>query len=120
MTTQKGGVNIGPEVQFHTSTLRGKIQKPCVAGRDTVELLMIHIPRWIARAMSYEGSVLRGQFSCKSQFGSGPNLWGIGYESFDCTYNNYLIPRNGMPPTISIHTLLLLAATDCPGVEISG
>jgi len=27
----------------------------------------------------YEGLwVLRGQFGCKSEFGSGPNLWGTG------------------------------------------
>jgi len=70
--------------------------------------------------MDYEGSVLRGQFSCKSQFGSGPNLWGIGYESFDCTHRHPISGNQVVIPTISIHTLLLLAATDRPGVEIPG
>jgi len=58
----------------------------------TVEPLISHTPRWIARAMGYERLwVLRGQFGCKFQFGSGQNLWGMGgygfrYESFDCIH----------------------------------
>ena len=45
----------------------------------TVEPLIGHTPRWIARAMGYERlRVLRGQFGCKFQFGSGQNLWGMG------------------------------------------
>jgi len=66
----------------------------------TVEPLISHTPRWIARAMGYERLwVLRGQLGSKFQFGSGLNLWGMegyglwvmggmGYESFDCTSNN--------------------------------
>jgi len=48
---------------------------------STVEPLISHTPRWIARAMGYERLwVLRGQFGSKFQFGSGLNLWGMeGY-----------------------------------------
>jgi len=48
-------------------------------SNSTVEPLISHTPRWIARAMGYERLwVLRGRFGCKFQFGSGLNLWGMG------------------------------------------
>ena len=54
----------------------------------TVEPLIGHTPRWIARAMGYERLwVLRGQFGCKFQIGRCRGLWltgGMGYVIFDC------------------------------------
>jgi len=58
-------------------------QKNTVISGRTVEPLMSHTPRWIAQAMGYERLwVLRGQFGCKFQFGSGPNLlWGMSVST---------------------------------------
>jgi len=64
-----------PTVAAHTSGSNSNF----VTSGATVEPLISHTPRWIARAMGYERLwFYRGQFSCKFQFGSGLNLGGMG------------------------------------------